>query len=414
MSARSGKSAAAILLTVVTVVVAVSVLTVRGMRDRPLMVSTTRAVRQDLSSWIATNGKVEPMEPHVIEAQITTFIEKLAVKEGQTVERGQVLMTLDAQDVRVDLAHMKEQLVSAEDERRTALAGGSPDELVQLNSDLDKTNSEIERLRREGDTLGRLYSKQAATRLELESNKTALQTAEADKRLIEEKRNAVLQRSKIQSERAALRIDEAQNAIRSLEAKLQSAQVIAPVSGTIYALPARSGTYVHTGDVLAELADLKRIRVRAFVDEPELGSLTEGQLVEITWDALPDRSWTGYVQKLPTVIVARGARNVGEVLCSVTNDQSELLPNTNVNVRIRTDGRRNVLTISRAAVHTDGNSHYVLVVEDSQLRKREIEVGASNATDYEILKGIAENDVIALPGSSELREGMAVSVQESR
>ena len=57
-------------------------------RDRPLTVSVTRAARQNLSSWTTSNGKVEPVEPHVIQAQLTTFIEKILVKEGQTVRKG--------------------------------------------------------------------------------------------------------------------------------------------------------------------------------------------------------------------------------------------------------------------------------------------------------------------------------------
>jgi HlyD family secretion protein len=409
MSGHSGK-AATLVLILLGLGVLVFVLAARGGRDRPVTISTTSARRQNLSSWIPTNGKVEPVEPHVIQAQLATFIETVAVKEGQNVSRGQVLMTLDARDLRSELAHMKEQLVAAEDERRIAAGGGSPEEIAQLDSDLAKTNFEIDRLRRERDSLDRLYARQAATRQEVEQTKTALEKAEADKRLIEEKRSAITQRSKPQAERAALRIDEARNSIQSLEEKLRSAQVTAPVTGTLYSLPARAGTYVHTGDVLGEMADLTHIRIRIFVDEPELGSLNEGQSVEVNWEALPNRTWTGQVEQLPKTIVARGSRNVGEVLCSVNNEKGELLPNTNVNVRIRTGEREDALTISRAAVRSEGNRRYVFVVDQGRLRKREVKTGISNATDYEILNGITERDVAALPGASELQDGMAITI----
>jgi HlyD family secretion protein len=409
MSGHSGK-AATLVLILLGLGVLVFVLAARGGRDRPVTISTTSARRQNLSSWIPTNGKVEPVEPHVIQAQLATFIETVAVKEGQNVSRGQVLMTLDARDLRSELAHMKEQLVAAEDERRIAAGGGSPEEIAQLDSDLAKTNFEIDRLRRERDSLDRLYARQAATRQEVEQTKTALEKAEADKRLIEEKRSAITQRSKPQAERAALRIDEARNSIQSLEEKLRSAQVTAPVTGTLYSLPARAGTYVHTGDVLGEMADLTHIRIRIFVDEPELGSLNEGQSVEANWEALPNRTWTGQVEQLPKTIVARGSRNVGEVLCSVNNEKGELLPNTNVNVRIRTGEREDALTISRAAVRSEGNRRYVFVVDQGRLRKREVKTGISNATDYEILNGITERDVAALPGASELQDGMAITI----
>src|SRR5437867_4277863 len=227
------------------IAVLVFVAAARPGRDRPLTVSVTRAARQNLSSWTTSNGKVEPVEPHVIQAQFTTFIEKMLVKEGQTVRKGDLLLILDATDSRSELAHMKEQLVAAEDERKLALSGGSPEEIAQLQNDLARTDAEIARLRREVESLERLYAKQAATRQELDQNRLALEKAEADKRLIENKKKGLLDRSKVQAERAGLRAEEARNAIRSLEQKVTAAHVAAPIAGTVYSLPVRPGTLVH-------------------------------------------------------------------------------------------------------------------------------------------------------------------------
>ena len=90
-----------------------------------------------------------------------------------------------------------------------------------------------------------------------------------------------------------------QEQVQSLEEKVRSATVIAPVNGTLYSLPVRAGDYVKVGDVLAEMADLKHVRVRAFVDEPDLGRLRPDQDVEVTWDAKPGRVWTGSTQQIP-------------------------------------------------------------------------------------------------------------------
>jgi HlyD family secretion protein len=346
----------------------------------------------------------------VIQAQLTTFVEAVAVKQGDLVRREQLLMTLDAKDLASELSRARGDLFAAEDERKLAASGGSPGELAQLEAELAKIQTEIARLRRETESLDRLSARQAATRQELEQSRIALERAETDKRLIEQKRNAIIDRAKVQGERAAIRAEEAGHSIRSLQDKLNSARVLAPVQGTVYSLPARVGTFVHTGDVLAELADLRQVRVRAFVDEPELGLLQEGQAVEITWDGLPNRLWTGRIQQLPKTVVARGARNVGEALCSAANTNSELLPNVNVDVRIRTAERRNALTLPRSAVHTEASKRYVFVVDDGRLRRRDITVGISNATHYEVLSGISESDLIALPGASELHDGASVTV----
>jgi HlyD family secretion protein len=377
--------------------------------DRPTNVSVIRPVRQTFTSFITTNGKVEPIEPRSVQARLTTFIETVSVKEGDFVRQGQTLMTLDAMEFQSELARAKEQLVAAESDRAIALAGGTPQELAQLENDLAKANSEIQRLRRQNESLTRLYARQAATRDELEQNKTALERAETDKRLIEQKKNAIAQSSKLQVERASLRAEEARTSIHSLQEKMNSARLTAPVRGTVYSLPARQGTFVHIGDAVAEIADLTRVRVRAFVDEPELGSLKTGQAVEVTWDALPNRMWSGEVVQLPKAIVARGSRNVGEVLCSVQNEKTELLPDTNVNVRIQTAEHGNSLTIPRSVVLTEGNKRFVWVVDSGRLRKKPVTVGISNVTDYEVVNGVTESDVIALPGNAELHEGRVVT-----
>jgi len=259
-----------------------------------------------------------------------------------------------------------------------------------------------------------LYSRNAATKQEADQAKNDLDRAQRDRLALEERKKARTQRLQGEAERAGSRVEDVRVTIRAIEAKLNSAEIKAPVSGIVYSLPAKAGVFVHTGDTIAELADLKRVRTRAFVDEPELGSLSAGQPVEISWDATPNRKWPGQVEQLPKAVVARGSRSVGEVLCSVDNKDLQLLPNVNVNVRIRTAEHDNVLAIPRGAIRPEGDKRFVLVAEDGKLRKQEVMLGISNATMYEVLGGLKESDVVALAGPNKLHEGMIVSVKEQR
>jgi HlyD family secretion protein len=162
---------------------------------------------------------------------------------------------------------------------------------------------------------------------------------------------------------------------------------------------------------------LHKVRVRAFIDEPELGGLEPGEQVKITWDALPNRGWIGKTQVIPKQVVARQARSVGELLCEVNNEKLELLPNINVNVRINSRERINVLTVPRGAVAAEDGRRYVYVVlrnalsvGKSSLEKREIHVGIADATNYEVVGGLTEGEMVALPGDVDLKDGMPVRV----
>ncbi len=198
--------------------------------------------------------------------------------------------------------------------------------------------------------------------------------------------------------------------IKNVQEKIDSARVAAPVNGTLYSLPVHLRDFVHTGDLLAEVADLSQVRVRAFIDEPELGRLQPNQMVEVTWDAVPERTWTGHTESLPQQVVARGARNVGELLCAIPNDKMTLIPNTTVDVRIELAERSNVLLVPRSAVQTDGARRYVFLVDQGRLHRREIKVGASNDSEFEVVSGLDDSDSVALPGDGPLKDNAQVRV----
>ena len=402
------------------VVLLVVVLVALSRRQPVAKVAVVRAGRGNLNAAITTNGKVEPITPYSIRAQFPTFVEKVLVAEGQAVKRGQVLLTLEAEDTRAELARAREQLVTAQDDLQTARAGGRADEAARLDSDLRKAELERARLQREREALERLVAKQAATKDEVAQNEVALERAEADLQRLRKAREEFARRARLDVERASLLAERSRNEVAALEEKVRSAQVIAPVDGTLYSLPVRPRDFVKVGDLLAELADLRRVRVRAFIDEPELGSLEPNQAMEITWDALPNKTWHGRTEQIPKQVVARGTRSVGELLCSMENNTLELLPNISVNVRIHLRGRQNALVVPRGAVQIEGPRRYVFVVEGgrlgverSRLQKREIKVGIASATDYEVLEGLREGETVALPGDVDLRDGLPVRVVQT-
>ena len=121
----------------------------------------------------------------------------------------------------------------------------------------------------------------------------------------------------------------------------------APIAGVVYDLAARPGVYLNIGDLVANVGQTGRLRVRVYVDEPELGRVAEGQPVTINWDALPGRAWQGTVERKPANIVPLGSRQVGEVLCTIDNPGRVLLPGTNVDAHIRTATVANALTIRK-------------------------------------------------------------------
>src|ERR1700734_1135675 len=89
------------LMTVVLVAaLAIAIVAVLALRRQAPAVTVVHVTREDLSATITGNGKVEPISPYVAHAEFPTFVVKVTGTEGQTVRRGQVILTLDAADVR--------------------------------------------------------------------------------------------------------------------------------------------------------------------------------------------------------------------------------------------------------------------------------------------------------------------------
>jgi HlyD family secretion protein len=385
------------------------ILGIRFWRGNSVPVSTVTAHMGSLEVWVTTNGVVEPTDPHQLRAPASAFVRTVLVTEGQPVRKGTVLMTLDFGQQKAELARAREELTTAQHELRNAETGGAADARAQIESDLRKTDAEVAHLRAERDTLTRLIATKAATRQELDQVNLDLARAEATHAALTTKLQELGRQATSGAQSQRFAVQRAQETIRMLESQVASEILRAPVDGTVYSLPVRAGNRVETGDLLAAVGDLSRMQVRAFVDEPELAAIQRNQQVQLAWSAVANRTWNGHVERLPGAVVVRGERHVGEVICSLDNS-TQLIPNLDVDVRIRVQARPRALLVPRPAVLSDQEGPYVFVVENGRVQRKPVAIDVASATDDAILRGLNEGDVVAIPGTAELSDGMRVSI----
>lgn len=380
-------------------------------RQGPLRVRTITVERGPIRSLISTNGKIEPIHNFEAHAPAATTVKRLYVKEGDHVHRGQLLLQLDDADLRSQAARAQAQIKAAQSEQAEVTTGGTRDEVLTLDSQLVNARNTVKYDQRNLDALRQLEQEGAASPGEVKQAEDQLQRAQTDLALLEQKRKDRYSQPEVAKVQAVG--TEAQAAYDAAEDALQKSSVRAPFDGTVYSLPVKQGAYVQTGDLLVEEGDLSKMLVRTFVDEPDIGRLDEGQKIEVTWDAVPGRIWDGAVSTIPSAVKLHGARNVGEVTCTVDNHDRRLLPNVNVSVTIITAEDRDVLTLRREAVHTDDTKPYVYRVENGKLKRRDVEVSLQNLTRVEITGGLPDHAVVALSSvdpTKSLTDGAHVKV----
>ena len=175
-------------------------------------------------------------------------------------------------------------------------------------------------------------AKNAATQAELTTARNAARQAQQQIDSLERRRSALVSQPDLRA--AEARVAEAQAGVSAASRRLSQTLVRSPISGTVYSLDVKAGSYIEPGAPVAKVGKLDRVRVAVYVDEPELGRVAKGMPVTISWDALPGRTWKGEVESVPLQVVPLGTRQVGEVVCVIENSDRSLIPGTNVNAEI--------------------------------------------------------------------------------
>ena len=212
-------------------------------------------------------------------------------------------------------------------------------------------------------------------------------------------------------------IQSASESLRSAEISMQNLQdamnnytITAPISGTIIEKDAKAGDAVKAGDTLCIVYDLSYLEMNINVDELQISSISVGQKVQITADAVPDKTYVGTV----TRVSMKGASNGGTTTYPVSiriDDTDGLRPGMNANAEIVVAKADNALVVPNAAVV---RGSYVLVTKDSPSAANAdtameapegfvyvpVKTGVSDDDYTQIVSGIQEGDTIGYNPSS--------------
>ena len=402
----NGKRTGTILVALVLAVVVLAAFV--SFRRSQVPIRTGRVERQNLTASIATNGKIEALDNFEAHAPVATTVKKVSVQQGQWVKPGKLLLQLEDANARLQAARAEAQLKGAQADISVVEHGGTKEEVLATRNALVKARADREAAQRNLEAMQRLIRTGAASQAEVDAAQNQLRVADANIHFLEQKLSGRYSQQEVGHVEAQQ--TEARASLAAAQDLLRNSNVTAPRAGVVYSLPVQQGAFVNAGDLLVQVADLHKVRVRAFVDEPDIGKLQKGQEVEVTWDALAGRVWKGTLEILPTTVVQRGTRMVGDVTCVVDNSDLKLLPNTNVNVAVITSRVENALTVPRESVHQDSKGQYVYQVVNGELKRRDVQTSVSNFTRIAITSSLPDGAVLAL-GTTNMRplaDGMAV------
>lgn len=375
--------------------------------SEPTPIPFAKATRGSLSSVVSTNGKVEPIEYVEVHADSAGLIQRVLVANGAAVAKDQVLAELSTPGLQDEIDAATAREAQARADLSTLEAGGNSEAIAELDGNLRRLRADRDAAAKNFESLDRLVKKQAATPYEATQAQNAIHSLDVQIQALEERRRALVGKGDLNA--AEARLNEAEANLALAKSRLTRARIHAPIAGNIYDLPARVGSYLNPGDLIARIGKLDPVRVRVYVDEPELGRVAPGQKVRITWDGLAGREWNGTVASRPSEIIALGSRQVGEVLCTIDNLNRELAPGTNINAFILTQVVENALTVPKTAVRRDNGTGVFLLESGNTVKWQPVTTGVADALRVEIKDGLKDGDAVVQSTDQPLKNGDLVT-----
>ncbi len=335
----------------------------RGNRNLP-RVTTAHIEKKDLVARVTCNGKVQARRKVELSANISGQIMNLAVREGDTVRKGDFLLQID----RVSLQ---------------ANADSSQAALQALLSDRDAARAGLERARIEHDRSRSSYESQIISTLEYDRARTAFEEAQANLHSIE---------SRIEQGRATL---------AGARDTLSKTTITAPIGGVVTRLSVEEGevavigTMNNPGTVLMTISDLSVMEAVMEVDETDVPQVQVGQKAVLLVDAYRDRTFEGIVTEVASSPIPNVANTTAgidfEVKIRIEAPPKEMKPGLSVTADIVTDSREGVTTVPLQAL---------------VLRDRQNPAASPPATDEEAGAGATKQRATTVAARGRDQEGV--------
>ncbi|MEO7920376.1 MAG: efflux RND transporter periplasmic adaptor subunit, partial [Thermoanaerobaculia bacterium] len=275
---------------------------VRGGPLLPLLVvtlATLGACRlQTKDDAVRLNGRIEA--PTVdLAAKVSGRVVEVAVREGDRVTKGQLLVRLDLGDVGLAAERDRSGLASAEARLNDLSQGNRRSEIAGSEAEVADRRAAVELASREKDRQASLLAKKVGTSRDLDRATTDLKRSEAALRMSQD-RLALMKEGfrRGQTDQARSDVARARTVLKQSETVVQEAEIRAPADGIVLHRMAEPGLLLNAGQPGLTLAFADRLYVRTFIPETKLGRVRTGLAANVFVDAFPGRAFPAHVTEI--------------------------------------------------------------------------------------------------------------------
>jgi HlyD family secretion protein len=367
--------------------------------------------RRDLVSTVAAVGKINAMVGAEVRvgSRVSGTVKHLYANIGDVVRTNQVIAELERDDQEALLAQRRAELKIGE-ARLSSVESLRPREIEKADAALRDAEATAELARIVFERQSALFNRGLIARQSLDAARKERDVTDA--RVVSARHELELARKRyVEDLRAAqAQLEQADAAVRVLEAQVSYATIRAPISGIISSISTQEGETVAAGlnsPTFVTIIDLGRLQVDAFVDETDIGKIRLGQKATFTVDSFPDRDFHATVQAIyPKAVIMDNVVYYDVVLEIDEPLTGELRPEMTTNVVLTLDAREHVLAVPQRAVSREQGKSVVYVSRNGQPVPQTIRVGWKDSQWVEIISGLKEGDKVLIRSKAQTDRGV--------
>lgn len=399
--------------------------------------------KQDVEQEITTSGTVIGTEKNAYVSPVTAKVEDIRVEVGQTVKKGDVLLTYDASELGDNLEKVK---IQAQSERAAGnesyeMASEAASKTSAAQKKVKKLKSDIKKLKKEIETLSDKVSEyenqikeaeDAAAAGEAEDIKTVDETAynKAVKKLNEKNESLASKQAQLSEQESIVAANKDVKVSDSTKAQISAANqlsdmnindaqdsldaaeagITASKDGIVESIEIVKGAYANETQTLVTVIDADKIGVEFSISKDDLGSITTGQKARVV---IAGNEYEGNVDFVSKVAISdaamasassSGGTIKGRIV--IENPDENIFIGVAAKVYIFVGKSEQALVIPYEALNTDIDGDYVYIVNGNNLiERRDVTLGIYSDEYYEVIDGLKEGDRVITDVTSDMKPG---------
>ncbi len=377
-------------------------------------VNAEKVLKGNISEYVEEVGIVKSKNYSTIYSPASGKISEVLVDVGDKVNKGEVLLRLDSEQLSRQVAELEAQRSAVLAQYNEAKNPSNEENIRKIEIEIENLENRIKTAEKNVNDKEKLYESGAISKEEYESavrnldmERNNLKKAILD---LEQLKKPVSQNILAQYEAQLKQID---LQIENLRDTGEDYTIVAPISGTVLRKEVEEGSYLNQGMFIMEIGETEELYIETDVLVEDVAKIKEGSKVIIYSDELGIDDLKGVVTKIhPTAFSKISDLGIEQkrvkVEIKMENTDFDIKPGYELDLRIIVNSKENALMVPKNSVFEMEDKEYVFIVDNGRAVLKEVKTGIEGQKHIEIVEGLEEGQLVILSPDNSLEDGMKV------